>query len=680
MRANGEPYLNHPLWVAYILTQLYADEAAIAAALLHDTIEDTWATPEDIEENFGPTIARLVDGVTKLSKLQYTSKAQRQAESYRKMFLAMAEDLRVILVKLADRLHNIRTLEYLADAKRQTIAQETMDLYAPLAGRLGIQWIRSELEDMSFRYLEPEAYAVLAKSVDERRVASEASIRDVIDTLQTALAEAEIAADVTGRQKNLYSIHKKMQERGVELDQIYDATAFRVMVDSVADCYAVIGLVHGRWTPIPGRFKDYIALPKANKYQSLHTTVIGPEGKPIEIQIRTYDMHRIAELGVAAHWSYKDGEERNRKHRESFEWLRQLYSWHSELKDSEQFVEAVRVDLFKDEVYVFTPEGDVINLPADATPLDFAYKIHTEIGHKTSGAKVNGRIVPLHTALENGNIVEILTTPSSEPRRDWLRFAKTSAARQRIRAYLNRKDREQALMLGESLLNQAFKEAGGSQSQDQWLASVAGKRILKELKLADRAQLVEALGYGRIALARVKELLTPPEAEKTTTWRFGGLERLLRRGSTAAPHSPLLVDGLDGVQTSVANCCKPLPGDPVVGYIRAGKGIKIHAKSCPQLLDANPERIVPVSWGATTNEEVQVVQLDIECIDSPGALGKIGQAISSQKVNIVEITFRSRGDGKAEGVVSISVHNRKELDKVLVDLGKIKGILSVRRR
>lgn len=678
-RANGEPYLNHPLWVAHLLAKLGGDEVTIAAGLLHDTLEDTWATREEVEELFGPTITHLVDGVTKLSKLEYTSKAQRKVESYRKMFVAMAEDLRVILIKLADRVHNMRTLEYLTDAKRQTIAQETMDLYAPLAGRLGIQWIRSELEDLSFRYLEPEVSAKLAKSIAEFRLAKESDIRDVVAALQQTLATANIAADISGREKNLYSIYKKMRERGLELEQIYDATAFRIIVHSVADCYAVVGLVHGRWTPIPGRFKDYIALPKANRYQSLHTTVIGPQGKPLEIQIRTYDMHRTAEMGVAAHWTYKEGDA-SYKSRETFEWLRQLYDWHAELKDSEQFVEAVRVDLFRDEVYVFTPQGDVVELPAGATPLDFAYKIHTEIGNKTSGAKINGRLVPLNTPLQNGNIVEILTSPSAAPKRDWLKLVRTTAARQKIRSYLTRADREHSLALGESLLSQAFKEVPHAGSQEQWFASAVGKRALKELKLNDRGQLVEALGYGRVSLARLKELLQGDNTEaRSNVRRLGPLERLLRRGSGGGAATPILVDGLTGVQTLIANCCKPLPGDDVAGYVRAGKGIKIHLASCPLLKDANPDRIVPVRWGTQPYEQLQPVQLEIECQDSPGILGKIGQAISNQKINIVEISFRSKGDGKARGNVSLSVRNRKELDKVMQDISKLKGILAVQR-
>lgn len=677
-RFSGEPYLNHPLWVAYILTLLNADVPTIAAGLLHDTIEDTWATHEDIEDTFGTDIASLVDGVTKLSKLRYTNKEAHKADNFRKMFVAMAQDLRVILIKLADRLHNMRTLEFMPDSKRIPIAEETLDLYAPIAGRLGIQWLKSELEDLSFRYLYPAAYFELAEAVATQQAQSESYIASIVARLRTLLSDAGIQGEVSGRPKHLYSIWRKMQKQGIGIEQVFDLIAFRVVVPELRHCYEVLGLVHTTWTPVPGRFKDYIAMPKANRYQSLHTTVIGPEGRPIEVQIRTHEMHAVAEMGIAAHWAYKEDKSSDDEQK-AFTWLRQLYEWHRELADSKQFVETVRVDLFQDESYVFTPTGDVIELPAGSTPLDFAYKIHTEVGHHAHGAKVDGRLVPLNTRLESGNIVEILTHPAQRPRHHWLKWVRTSNARQKIRAYLNRSERNQALELGRTLLERALKEAGVTVSVDTWLGSEDAKRILAELKLEDRDDLVRAFGYGKLGAQRLKQLLgAGPQQAKPERRLLGPFDRLLKRGERKSGGA-LIVAGLKDVETQIARCCNPLPGDDVQGYIRVGQGIRVHKSDCPNLLGANPERIVPVDWSGVGGTR-RTVQLNIEVADTPGILAKMGKAVGDLGINIVEATIRSSSGGRADGMLAVDVDSRAELDRVVNELRKLRGVMRIERR
>lgn len=659
-----------------------ADIPTIIAGLLHDTIEDTWATFADVEENFGPVVAGLVDGVTKLSKIEYRSKEEQAVESHRKMLVAMARDIRVILVKLADRLHNMRTLDSMSAEKQRTISQETLDIYAPLAGRLGIQWLKSELEDLAFRWLDPEASAELERLTAESAAEREAYIDSVIGEIRELVAGAGIAAEVSGRQKNLLSIHRKMQKRGVPFDQVYDRIAFRVLVDDIQACYAVVGILHGRWTPLPGRFKDYIALPKRNRYQSLHTTVIGPGGRPIEIQIRTYEMHHVAEYGVAAHWAYKEGLAPDAADQSWGRWLRELVDWHREMQDSDEFVEAVKTDLFRDEVYVFTPAGDVRELPAGSTPLDFAYRIHSEVGHHAQGAKVNGRMVNLGTELATGDIVEIITHPAQHPRRHWLKLVRTQGARQKIRAFLNRQEKERALQLGRGMLAQVLAEVG--LCEDDWAQTMRGQRALRELRLQDAEAVVTALGYGRLPQGRLRRLLAseePPPEERGAGRLLPRLERLLRRTPTRSA-ARILVDGMDDIETHMAGCCNPLPGDEIVGIVRVGMGIRVHKADCPQLAGANPERLIAVDWGdaaGTAASEIQTVPIEIEATDAPGILARMSKSISDRGVNIRETILRSESTGIVRGQFVVEVRSRDELEQVLGDLRGIKGVRQARR-
>jgi GTP pyrophosphokinase len=683
LRKSGEPYLNHPLWVAFVLTQMRADVPTIIAGLLHDTIEDTWATFADVEENFGPAVAALVDGVTKLSRIEYRSKEQQAVESYRKMLVAMARDIRVILIKLADRLHNMRTLDSMRPDKQKAIARETLDIYAPLAGRLGIQWLKSELEDLSFKHMEPEAYNELVRATAESNREREAYVDNVIGEINRLVGEAGISAEIQGRPKNLLSIHRKMIKRGVPFDQVYDRIAFRVLVDDLKDCYAVVGILHGRWTPLPGRFKDYIALPKRNRYQSLHTTVIGPNGRPIEIQIRTFEMHHIAEYGVAAHWAYKEGLAPDATDQTWGRWLRELADYNREMTDSDEFVEAVKTDLFRDEAYVFTPAGDVRELPAGSTPLDFAYRIHSEVGNHAQGAKVNGRMVNLGTELATGDIVEIITHPTQHPKRHWLKLVRTQGARQKIRAYLNRQEREQALQLGHNLLTQILGEAG--LSPDDWTHAMIGQRALRELGLQDAEAVATALGYGRLPQGRLRRLLAiedaAPQQPRESSRLLPRLERLLRR-TPARTQSRILVDGMDDIETSLAGCCNPLPGDDVVGLVRVGKGIRVHKADCDQLAGANPERRVNVAWSDSAGVAVgdtQTVPIEVESADVPGILARMSKAISDRGINIREASLRGESGGVAKGQFVVDVRSRDELDQLLSDLRSLKGIRSVRR-
>jgi len=657
---------------------LHVDEQAVCAGLLHDTVEDTWATLDDIEDTFGHDIAMLVDAVTKLSRIEGRPKDDRKAETFRKMFVAMAQDLRVILVKLADRLHNMRTLEALPATKQHRIARETIDLYAPIAGRLGIQWLKAELEDWSFRYLDPEQYHELSRRVSDVQKSSDRLIQEVIGALSHLITDTKIEARIEGRPKHLWSIYNKMQKRDVTVDQIYDLVAFRVIVPQLRDCYELLGHIHAKFTPIPGRFKDYIAMPKANRYRSLHTTVIGPTGRPIEIQIRTDEMHAIAENGVAAHWRYKEDAPRG-EDSETFRWLRDLYDWHREVKDAHQFVEGVRIDLFQDEVYVFTPQGDILELPKGATVLDFAYKIHTEVGHQTTGAQINGKMAPLSAELHTGDIAEILTKKNQQPRRHWLKIVHTSGARQKIRARLNRRDRERALALGEQRLDKALRDAG--ENPQQWPQSLGAQRVYRELGIQGRRDLIRGLGYGRISIHKLTRHLQPqPDRQATSD---GGLlpslDRLFKRPSRTG--KGILVEGMEDIDTDVARCCRPLPGDDVVGYIRVGKGIRVHKTDCPHIANAVEERLVDVSWDEhSAQSRPRAVQLRVACENTPGILAKMSKAISDQRVNIAEAAIRARDGGRAEGHFAIEVRNRKQLEAVRRELERIRGVISIERK
>ena len=574
VRRSGEPYLVHPLEVAYILAELRLDPASVVAGLLHDVVEDTLTSIDTLREYFGEDVAHIVEGVTKISKIQFASQQQAEAESFRKMILAMVDDIRVILVKLADRLHNMRTLHHLEPAKRERIARETFEIYAPLANRLGIGRIKAELEDLAFRYLDPEAHRTLCEALESRRRVSDAFIEEVRGKLQGALVEAGIRADIRGRIKSTYSIYRKIRVQKIDVDQVYDYVAFRLLTDSIKDCYGALGIVHSIWRPVPGRIKDYIAMPKPNMYQSIHTSVMTDTGQPFEVQIRTHEMHRIAEEGIAAHWQYKEGGRLAERDAEKVGWLRQILEWQQELKDPREFMEMVKVDLYPQEVYAFTPRGKVLSFPRGATPVDFAYAIHTEVGHHCVGAKVNGRIVPLRYALQNGDIVEILTQPSHHPSRDWLALSHTSRARGKIRAWLNANEHARSVALGKELTEKElrrYKLSTRLLSEDGKL-----KEALRKVGMAGLDDYYAAVGYGKVtphafvtALVPASELKQEPES---------GFARVVRRAFGISDRK-VKVRGMNDMMITLAKCCNPIRGEEIVGYITRGKGVSVQQTS-----------------------------------------------------------------------------------------------------
>ncbi|MEO7110728.1 MAG: bifunctional (p)ppGpp synthetase/guanosine-3',5'-bis(diphosphate) 3'-pyrophosphohydrolase, partial [Polyangiaceae bacterium] len=597
-RKSGEPYFTHPASVAGVIADLRLDTASVCAGLLHDCVEDTLATIEDLEREFGDEVAFLVDGVTKLSQINFTSREDRQAENFRKMVVAMARDIRVLLVKLCDRLDNMRTLDAMAPEAQDRIARETMDIYAPLANRLGIARIKCELEDLSFQYLEPQPWHDLTDKIRKTSQERDKYIADVVKTLSQKLAKQGFASEVTGRAKHLYSIYRKMQAQQCEYDQVYDAIAFRVIVETVADCYATLGVIHSQWTPVPGRFKDYVALPKPNMYQSLHTTVIGPGRERIEIQIRTHEMHRVAEQGIAAHWKYKERSGGiDPRDAARFGWLRQLMEFQKELKDPAEFLESVKVDLFQDEVYVFTPKGDVRVFPRGSTPIDFAFAIHSQVGEHCSGSRVNGAIVPLRYKLRNGDVVEVMTKPDQTPSKDWLDFVVSGRARSRIRAFLRTEQRDRSLKLGKSLLEKEMHTSSLSlsklQKNDEEL-----KKVLEHFKLSNIEELFVSVGYGKVAVKAVVEYFAPPttgDDPPPSSLREGRFESFVRKVAdkvTGKESAGIRLNGVDDVLVRYTKCCNPLPGDEIVGFITRGRGVTVHRRTCPKAFDTDPERRV----------------------------------------------------------------------------------------
>ncbi len=689
LRKSGEPYLVHPLEVAGILAELELDEASIVTGLLHDTIEDTLATMEELTELFGPEIAQLVDGVTKLSQFSASatvSQEEKQAENFRKMIVAMARDIRVILVKLADRTHNMRTLEHMAPEKQQRIAQETLDIYAPLANRLGISWVKTELEDLSFRYLRPQDYAELTARVEERRKERDRYIEDVIAIIQEKLAGAEIEGRVTGRLKHLYSIHRKMRAQGIAFEQVHDVIAFRIIVKGLPACYEALGLVHSLWKPVPGRFKDFIAIPKPNMYQSLHTTVIGPFGERVEIQIRTEEMHRIAEEGIAAHWAYKEGRRALGKDDEKFAWLRQLMEWQQDLKDPKEFLETVKVDLFTDEVFVFTPKGDVRSLPRGATPVDFAYCIHSDVGARCVGAKINGKIVPLRYKLKNGDTVEVLTSPQGHPSKDWLTFVRTSRAQARVRGYIKAQEREKSLELGREVLDKDLRRHGLNQAK--LARSGELERVAGDLGCSNVETLLAAIGYGKVTPGQVLQRLLPPdklaaasqqgEAPPSPSMGVGRIAELLKK-VTGRPGSPgVRINGLDDVLLRFGRCCNPVPGDPVVGFITRGRGITVHTLGCEKVLSTDPERRVDVTWDVKGDFK-RPVTVRVLTADRTGLLAEISRTFSEKGVNISQANCRLTGDDRAVNTFEVSISDVRQLESCLHAIERIQGVFSVER-
>lgn len=676
-RKSGDPYFIHPTHVAGVITELRLDTASVCAALLHDVVEDTDVTEKDIAQQFGDEVAFLVDGVTKLGKVNFASKEDRQAESFRKMLIAMARDIRVLLVKLADRLDNMRTLEHMNIDSQERIATETMEIYAPLAGRLGIHWVKAELEDLSFQYLQPDAHVELGRKVGATATETDRYVENVTKKLQKMLVSRGFALEVSGRQKHLYSIHKKMKRQGIDFEQVQDHVAFRCVMETVADCYAALGVVHSEWTPIPGRFKDYIALPKPNMYQSLHTTVIGPGGRRIEVQIRTHEMHRTAELGIAAHWKYKERsggiEQRDA---ERFAWLRQLMEWQKELEDPTEFLESVKVDLFPEDVYVFTPKGDVKTFPRDATPIDFAYSIHSEVGEHCTGARVNGVIVPLRHKLRNGDVVEILTNKNQQPSKDWLDFVVTGRARSRVRAHFRTKERARSLKLGRDLLERALHKK--DLSFNRWLKSGEIGKTLQHFGLQTEEELFAQIGYGKVDVAKVLEVANPSEPDTRKTLAPSFFEKTVRKVTRKDEDATIRIDGLDDVLVRFAKCCTPVPGDPVVGWITRGRGVTIHRKSCPRSMELDPQRRIDVSWSSDTKMELPV-SLKVTTNNSPGILAKVSSVFTDNGLNIREAVCRTNDDGRAVNLFQFTVDDLSRLRVVMRGIAKITGVQDVER-
>jgi guanosine-3',5'-bis(diphosphate) 3'-pyrophosphohydrolase len=676
VRLSGEPYLIHPLEVAGILTQLKLDAASVATGLLHDAVEDTLTTLEETRENFGEEIAQLVDGVTKISQIALRSSEEGQAENFRKMILAMVKDIRVILIKLADRLHNMRTLNYHSSEKQVEIAQETLDIYAPLANRLGIDWIKSELEDLAFQYLHPDIYKEIQRKIAKKEKERTHYIDEVKRTLMKKFYENHIEGEVTGRIKQIYSIYLKMKDQNIDLDQVYDITAFRVIVNTIKECYDVLGIIHSLWKPIPGKFKDYIGLPKENMYQSLHTSVIGLYGERIEIQIRTHEMHKIAEEGIAAHWKYKEGKIIEEADDKRFTWLRQLLEWQRDLKDDKEFIESVKVDLFPNEVYIFTPKGEVKQFPAGATPIDFAYSIHSDVGHHCVGAKVNGKIVPLKYEFRSGDTVEILTSPSQKPSKDWLKFVKTSRAKTKIRQWFKTEEREKSIVLGKEILEKELRKYNLQQAK--LLKSDELAKVASEFSFQGVEDLIAAVGYGKVTVNQIIGKILPQEKlEQKEEQKEGRLKSLIQK-VTRRPRDALLIKGIDNVMVRYAGCCNPLPGDKVVGFITRGRGVTIHTYDCKNVMDNDPNRKVDVEWDSK-KEYIYPVRIRVYSEGKKGMLAEISNSISSNKANITNARVDTTDEKKAIGTFEVEIRDLNHLKKVIKRLEKIKGVHRVER-
>ena len=673
-RLSGEPYVSHPLEVANVLADMKLDVVCLVGGMLHDVVEDTPTTIERLRQEFGAEVAHIVEGLTKIRRIEFVSPEERQAENLRKMVLAMVDDIRVVMVKLADRLHNMRTLEHLPPEKRERIARETREIYAPIAHRLGMGKLRGELEDLAFRYLEPEAFAEVKKAVESRRKVNEEFLAQVCAQVNEKMRAFEIPARIDGRVKRLYSIWQKLQRQHIQIEQVYDLLAIRIITDAVKDCYAALGVIHNTWRPVPGRFKDFIGIPRPNLYQSLHTSVIGPHGQPFEVQIRTEEMHRLAEEGIAAHWKYKDGRPPKQEKEEDFAWLRHLVEWQREMRDPGEFVSTLKVDLYPEEVYTFTPKGKVIVLPRDATPIDFAYAIHTEVGHRCVGAKVNGRIVPLKYRLRNGDIVEISTQMNHTPSRDWLALVKTSRARNKIKHWINVAERKRAIEIGKKLLEKDARK------YDLALKNVAVEdyeRVSRHYGCQTADDLHAGLGYGRFSARQVLSKLIPSasiEAEQPA--RFSGMvKRALGLGRDTA----IQVHGHDDLMVYRAKCCNPVRGESIVGYITRGKGISVHSKSCPnvQNLVYDADRRIEVEWSGP-KYGLYPVKLTLATADRRGLLADVTAAINDVHSNIQNIEART-GDDQASIEVTLDIVDMHHLERIVSTLRKIDGVHQVRR-
>ncbi len=675
-RRSGEPYVKHPIAVAGVLTSLKTDVTAIVAGLLHDTLEDTVATAGELEREFGKDVVHLVDGVTKIGKITFKSSEEKQAENFRKMVLSMADDIRVVIIKLADRLHNMRTLEHLSEGKRLEIAQETLEIYAPLANRIGVGWVKNELEDLCLKHLKPDVYEMLRVRVAKRDEDRQQYIQEVRELVEKALGEHGLSGAVYGRPKHLYGVYQKMNKQSISFEEVYDLTALRIITDTKMNCYALLGVIHSLWRPLPGRFKDYIAIPKSNLYQSLHTTVVGPKGEHVEFQIRTEEMHRVAEYGIAAHWKYKEQGRVQDKDSKAFGWLRQFIEWESDLPDNRQFMDSVKLELFHDVVYVFTPKGTVKELPKDSTPVDFAYAIHTEVGDHCVGAKVNGKIVPLKYELESGDTIEILTSPNQTPHKDWLKFVRTSRAKTKIKHWIKAEEQKRSLEIGRRLLETEFRRHGLAPAQV--LKSSELVEVAKQEGYETTDELTIAIGFGHIATAQVVNRLITPASQTTP---------VLPEPSTS--HKVLSSrDGEQGVQVKggrdllmqLSRCCNPVPGDRILGYITRGRGLTIHSVDCPNLeaLDYDRARLVEVEWD-TAAPSLHAVKIAVIAEDRTGVLANVSSAIAECKANISRAEIVTREDRKAELDFIVEVADTAHLNRVLKTIERIDGVITARR-
>jgi len=673
-RSSGEPYLSHPLEVCGILSEMKLDLSSIITGLLHDTVEDTLATTDEIESLFGKEIAFLVDGVTKISQLPYSSKIERQAESFRKLILATAKDIRVVLIKLADRLHNMRTLEHLSEDRQKRIAMETFDIYAPLSHRLGINWVTNDLEDLSFSYINREEFERLSNLIAERKTEWGKHVDEIRTIIENKLMEFDISSEVTGRFKHIYGIYRKMQSQNIEFDNVYDVIAFRVITDSLKECYEALGAVHASWKPVPGRFKDYIALPKGNGYQSLHTTVIGPFGERMEIQIRTRAMHEIAEYGVASHWKYKEGKLTGGGTYEIYSTLRQLLEW-KDIQDPTEYMEAIKGELIADVVYVFTPQGDLKELPTGATPVDFAYSVHTEVGNNCTRAMVNGKLVPLNHQLKTGDTIEIATSKDKHPNRDWLKFVVTASAKTKIRNWLRNEERSQSEIVGKSICERKFKQHGIDFGK--LLKKGELQKALTDLKLKDIKDLYLAVGFGRISANDFLKRVLPGEKADSPPEKESRIEKIIKT-ITRSSQGGVLVRGYDDVMIKFGNCCSPLPGEQIIGYITRGKGITIHKNDCPRLLEVDLARRIDVEWDKNF-EGLRPVRLVVMCSDRTGVLSDISSSITATEVNIAKAEMHADDVESAIGTFDVIVSNLSQLENVIKSIKKVKGVKSVER-
>lgn len=689
LRKSGDPYIVHPVNVVGILAQLHMDEKCLAAGFLHDVVEDTEYTLESIAEMFGTEVAQLVDGVTKLGKIEYTSTEERQVENYHKMFLAMAKDIRVVLIKLADRLHNMRTIRYMPSHKQQSISEETLEIYAPLANRLGIHTIKWELEDLSFRYTQPEVYSELQHSVQLKRQERETMVNEAMDIMRQKLTDAGVQCEIQGRPKNFYSIHKKMRRDHKKVDEIYDLLAIRVLVNTVQDCYGVLGLVHSLWRPIPGRFKDYIAVPKSNGYQSLHTTVLSTGGQPLEIQIRTFEMHHVGEYGVAAHWRYKaQGNSepgKDTKFDKKLNWLRQLLEWHEDINNASDFVDTVKTDIFSDEVFVFTPRGDVIDLPQGSVPIDFAYRVHTDVGNRCVGAKVNGRIVTLDTKLKNGDIVEVITAKNgSGPSRDWMQICASNDTRNKIRNWFKKERREENILKGREMFENEVKRLG----YDIKVFATPEKleKIYTKLHIDNEDNMYAAIGYGGLTLhpvmLKLVEMFKKEQHQDNDKKLSAMLAEIKPRSSKSASSHGVLVKGEGGIMVKLARCCNPIPGDAIVGYITRGSGVSVHRADCVHVLKYSPmdqQRMIEVTWDISL-DKLYKVNIVIVSDDRPGMMGDIMTVTTDAKLNLFGINCHvDNSTKKAIMNLGIDIATVQQLEWVMNRIRKIKGVITVER-